>query len=1042
VTALHLLQELPYLASVAISATVAVVCWRRRSRAGAGPFAVVALSEAASTLGFVLEQVTPGLRGKVFWDDVQYLTIALLPVAMLAFAREFTGRGRMRARTLALLAFPTVAFVPLAFTDRWHGLVRATPHLTPGPDPQLLYGFTPVTLAWAAYGVGLALFAVGVITARWIRRSPLYRAQANLVQLGMVLPLAGAGLTLTVLRDSPLRDVSPLTYAAANLLTGWALSRRRLFDLVPLARHTVMESLGDAVYVLDDEGRLVDLNLAARNELGGAGEPPIGAPAAEVLPFPIAQLPAAGERAEVGVHGGRRHLEVSVSALAGPGGAAVGSIVAVRDVSARRAAQDELRDTHARFNTLVSNVPGVVYRFRQAADGTHGFAFVSEAVGPLFGLAAGDVLRDPRVLLDRIHPDDRESFRSSAARSASTLDAWQWRGRVTLGSGETGCVDIRARPRAEADRAVSWDGLVVDVTAAVRGEEALRAAHDTLEQRVHGRTAELERAVAALRQEVGQRAAAEAQLREEESRFRTVVENLSEAVVLTDADGIVRYASERITEVTGFAPAELVGRRAGQVMLSVPEQQRADTRLRRRQDGHSERLEVPITRRDGSEGWLEVIGTPIRDSGGRVVGGLDAVTDVTERRRAARELHAVQERFRLLVETVRDYAIVALDSDGYVVSWNAGAERITGYAAEQILGKPISVFYPPGEASAGGTAALAVALREGRCEVEGWRVRADGSRYWVNTTYTPLRDGAGALVGFAAITRDLTDRVAAEQALRRSEEQLRHSQRMDAVGRLAGGIAHDFNNLLMAAGGHVQLILRRTGEDDPRHGSLLEIRKAVDRAATLTRQLLAFSRTQVLSPRELHLPDALTGMEGMLRGVLRDSVSLVLRLDPATPRVLADVGQLEQVLMNLVVNARDAIAGEGAIAVQAGGARVVEPGGPVLPGVYAVISVTDTGCGIDEEIRDRVFEPFFTTKDAGKGTGLGLSTVYGIVTQTGGAVRVESRPGGGTTFRVYLPALPGCELPAGGSAFGWETVLLAEAEDAPRSAAREALRAS
>ncbi|HET6762968.1 MAG TPA: PAS domain S-box protein, partial [Longimicrobiaceae bacterium] len=487
--------------------------------------------------------------------------------------------------------------------------------------------------------------------------------------------------------------------------------------------------------------------------------------------------------------------------------------------------------------------------------------------------------------------------------------------------------------------------------------------------------------------------------------------------------------------------------RAGTLLLSATELRAADLRLEARRRGESGRWEVPITRKDGSAGWFEVIGTALHDPAGQVTGGIDAVTDVTERRRADEELRAVQERFRMLVETVRDYAIVALDPDGYVISWNAGAERITGYTAEAILGRHISVFYPRGEGphadpATGGPVALATAMREGRCEVEGWRVRADGSRYWANTTYTPLRDGEGALVGFASITRDLTDRVMAEEALRRSEEQLRHSQRMDAVGRLAGGIAHDFNNLLMAAGGHVQLMLRRTGPDDSRHGNLLEIRKAVDRAATLTRQLLAFSRTQVMQPRELSLPDALRDMEGMLRGVLRDPVALVLRLDPHTPRVHADVGQLEQVVMNLVVNARDAIDGQGLIAIQAGGVEITEAGGPVERGVYAVVSVADTGCGIDEEIRDRVFEPFFTTKDAGKGTGLGLSTVYGIVTQTGGAVRVESAPGAGTTFRVYLPALPGSTLPEGGSAYGWETVLLAEAEDAARTAAGDALRES
>ncbi|HEU0298058.1 MAG TPA: PAS domain S-box protein, partial [Longimicrobium sp.] len=698
------------------------------------------------------------------------------------------------------------------------------------------------------------------------------------------------------------------------------------FDVVPVARHMVIESLGDAVYVLDSDQRLVDLNRAARAQLGAGGRDPVGRPAAEVLPIPLHRLPADGGRVEVedGASPPGRYLELRVHALTGAAGEPVGRVVVVCDVTGRR-----------------------------------------------------------------------------------------------------------------------------------RTEEALRAARDELEERVRERTAALEDAVASLRLEVSQRTQAEAQLREEEARFRTVVENLSEAVLLTDLDGIVTFASERIEEVTGYPPAELVGRRAGHVLLAEDELRAADERLEDRRAGRSGRWEVPITRKDGSTGRVEVIGTAIRDAEGRTVGGLDAVTDVTERHRAEAELHAVRERFRLLVETVRDYAIVAVDPDGYVVSWNAGAERIAGYTAEQILGRHVSVFYPPEEAAQGEPQRmLETALREGSAEVEGWRVRADGSRHWTNTVLTPLRDGSGTLVGYAAITRDLTDRRAAELALRRSEEQLRHSQKMEAVGRLAGGIAHDFNNVLMAVGGHVQLLLRRTGEDDPRRASLLEIRKGVDRAAALVRQLLAFSRTQAMEPRVLDLREVVSGMDGMLRGVLGDGVRLELRLDPATPAVRADAGQLEQVIMNLVVNARDAMPGGGTIRVRTAAAPAGgEEGGTdsgLPPGRYALLAVADDGYGIDAAALPHVFEPFFTTKEEGKGTGLGLSTVYGIVTQSGGAVTVESTPGVETTFRVFLPAVqeevedgPPARLSAAGRVpRGGETVLLAEDDDGARAAAREALRLS
>ncbi|HYJ78778.1 MAG TPA: PAS domain S-box protein, partial [Longimicrobiaceae bacterium] len=832
------------------------------------------------------------------------------------FAREYTGRTTAHPRrTYALLALPLLAIVPLAFTDSLHGLVRSAPRLVPGePFSQLTYGFTPAMLAWSAYLLALTAAAVVLLARQGTHAHPLYRAQVALVQLGVLVPLAGAVLTLTVLAESTARDVTPLTLALGNLLVAWGLTRRQLFDVAPVARHAVVESMRDAVYVLDADDRVVDLNPAASASLPPGAPDPIGRPAAEVLPLPTHLLPTAGERREVELadRPERRHAEVAAHPLPGPRGEAGGRVVVVRDVSERVAAA-----------------------------------------------------------------------------------------------------------------------------------EALARARDELEQRVLERTAEL-------RQEVEQRAMTEAGLRESEALFRTVVENLHEAVLLTDLRGVVTFASARVADVTGYAPEELVGRRAGELMLSPAELAASDRRLEARGRGESARWEVPITRKDGTTAWVEAIGTAILNEAGETVGGLDAVADVTERRRAAQELQAVQERFRMMVETVRDYAIVALDPDGYVVSWNAGAERITGYAAEEILGRRISVFYAPEEVAAGAVeATLAETLREGRCELDGWRVRRDGSRFWANTVITPLRGEQGELLGFTAVTRDLTDRRTAAEALRASEEQLRHAQKLEAVGRLAGGIAHDFNNVLMAVGGHVQLLRRRTAEDDPARHSLEEIKKGVDRAAALVAQLLAFSRRQVMQPRVLELRRVVGEMEGMLDRLIGAHVALSLRLDPATPWVRADAGQLEQVVLNLVVNARDAVAGGGSIRVETGAAELTPADAarhPFLrPGRYASLTVVDDGCGMDAATLELAFEPFFTTKEPGKGTGLGLSTVYGIVKQSGGYVIGESVPGVGTTFRVYLPPVeaPAARTqaePPGPTPSGWETVLVAEEDDAVRGVVRETLR--
>jgi len=368
-----------------------------------------------------------------------------------------------------------------------------------------------------------------------------------------------------------------------------------------------------------------------------------------------------------------------------------------------------------------------------------------------------------------------------------------------------------------------------------------------------------------------------------------------------------------------------------------------------------------------------------------------------------------ERQFRLLVQSVVDYAIFMLDPTGVVRSWNAGAARMKGYAADEIIGRHFSSFYTPEDRAADmPQRALATALSEGRFEAEGWRLRKDGTRFWASVVIDPIRDETGALRGFAKVTRDITERRKAQQALDEAREVLAQAQKMEAVGQLTGGVAHDFNNLLQAISSSLELIDQRlsAGRSDIAPFTATA-RAAVDRAATLTRRLLAFARRQPLRPERVDLNTLVAGLWDLLGRSVGEQIRLERRLGEPLWPVHADVNQIESALLNLVINARDAMPEGGCVTVETANAAfapadlVNDPG--VEAGDYAVLTVRDCGTGMPPDVLARVFEPFFTTKPIGQGTGLGLSQLYGFARQSGGFVRIDSAVGQGTAVHLHLP---------------------------------------
>jgi len=412
-------------------------------------------------------------------------------------------------------------------------------------------------------------------------------------------------------------------------------------------------------------------------------------------------------------------------------------------------------------------------------------------------------------------------------------------------------------------------------------------------------------------------------------------------------------------------------------------------------------------RKDGTRFWAHVVVDPIRNPSGKLLGYAKITRDLTERQQAEQALRETQEEFRLLVQSVTDYALYMIDREGNVVSWNAGAERIKGYRPDEVIGRHFSTFYTEEDRAAGEPArALDAAEHEGRYDKEGWRVRKDGTRFWAHVVIDPIRAPDGTIRGFAKITRDITERRETQRKLDEAREALFQSQKMDAIGQLTGGVAHDFNNLLTAIIGSLELVQKRIDEDPRTTPLVANALQAAQRGATLTQRMLAFARRQELTAEPTDIRLLVSGMADLLDRSLGSTIRIVIRFTPSIGRVMVDRNQLEMALLNLAVNARDAMPSGGELLLEAHEETLGPANGfGLAPGRYAVLSVIDQGEGMDEATLRRATEPFYTTKGLGKGTGLGLSMVHGLAEQLGGRLRLQSVPGEGTTASLWLPVI-------------------------------------
>lgn len=529
-------------------------------------------------------------------------------------------------------------------------------------------------------------------------------------------------------------------------------------------------------------------------------------------------------------------------------------------------------------------------------------------------------------------------------------------------------------------------------------------------------------------------------LQQREEHFRSLIENALDVITILSKEGVIRYESPAVARVLGYEPENLEGQRIAPYVH--PDDTSQLNRLlggTGRSDALARSVEFRMRHRDGSWRTLEAIGKDFIDESNQP-GVIVNSRDITSRRRAEEGLREAHATLQTVIETA-PVAIYTLDCNQHVLSWNACAEKIFGWTADEIIGKLL-----PTIPSALGPGSMKQFERLCRGETlaayETSRTRKDGTLIDVTIWTAPLRDGKGNIYGIMSTVADVTER-------KKLEDQLRQSQRMDAVGQLAGGIAHDFNNILTIIAGYSDLLLNMLDDKTSLRRNVEEIRRASDRAAALTNQLLAFSRRQVLQARVLNLNAVILDVETMLDRLIGEDIELRMDLDQSLGNIKADAAQIEQVILNLVINAREAMPDGGRLVIGTKSITISgetgDRGMALAPGRYAVLSVADTGHGMTAETASHVFEPFFTTKPIGKGTGLGLSTAYGIVRQSGGEITIRSRISEGSTFDVYLPivdeaaTVPDSSLVAAAPARGTETILLAEDENTVRELIQEVL---
>jgi two-component system cell cycle sensor histidine kinase/response regulator CckA len=878
---------------------------------------------------------------------------------------------------------------------------------------------------------GLAIRTGNSVIAKNILNDPAFRnLRKGAVKYGysssVALPLITDGQSIGVLGihakgpDAFDTDEMKLLEELSNDLTYGILAlrtqteRKRAEETLRQSEEryrTLAETAEDVIFILDPEGHFQYINQFGAIQLESDPEKILGKTLPQLFPPEAAEKQMLAlktvvesrkpffQEINIALPTGDIYSDVRLIPVFAEGKEVQSVMGIARDITERKLAEKALRQAEEKYRDIVENaVEGI---FQTTPEGR--FISANPALARIHGFDSPEELISSTIAMGHETFVDRNR-RAEFARSLRTQGTIQnFEAQVYRKDGSPIWVLMNTRARRNSEgKLLYYEGTVQDITERKQAVEALKKS---------------------------------------EHKYRNLIDTARDVIFTLSLNGTILSLNPVFEELVGWSRTKWVGK------SFVPLVHPGDAPLALKmfeialQGETTPLFELRISTRQGEYITGELIAVPQLE-GGKMVSVLGIARDITERKRAEEQLKKSEARLRLQIDRM-PIGCITWDSKFRVVSWNPTAEKIFGFSEDEALGKhPYDLIVPKDTQPHVDT--ILRRLLEGDTSAHSLNknITKDGRTIICDWTNTPLKETDGKVVGVLSMAQDITERIRSEEEAKALQEQLRLSQKMEAIGQLAGGIAHDFNNILTIIGGYIQFSLMELEQGSPLRPNIEGIQRAAERAANLTRQILAFSRRQLMEMRVLDLNTLLQDLDKMLRRVIGEDIHLVTTLSESLGRIKADPGQIEQVILNLAVNARDAMPKGGNLTIETANVELDQIYArnhvAVKPGRYVMLSVSDTGVGMIPEVKDRVFEPFFTTKDKGKGTGLGLSTVYGIVKQSGGNIWVYSEPNHGTTFKIYLPLADEAleenkvEVMAEALPRGDETVLVVEDDEVVR----------